>query len=96
MSVDDFLGGGFMQGASDDEDDGVSSTFVLRMCARLMCLGSKSEAEAMDEDDEDEDAGSEEDVDDNESFADVDDLEGAYPCMFSLVKKSCLMRVLPM
>ena len=49
----------------------------------------------MDEDEEDEGAGSDDDVDDNESFADVDDLEGAHSYVF-LVQKSCLMRVLPM
>ena len=31
MSVDDFLGGGFMQGASDDEDEGVSLIYALSM-----------------------------------------------------------------
>ncbi|KAI0744746.1 Noc2-domain-containing protein [Earliella scabrosa] len=56
MSVDDFLGGGFMQGVSDDDDDGGSVEG------------------GMDEDeDEEDDAGS--GVDDNDSFADVDDLE---------------------
>ena len=38
MSVDDFLGGGFMQGASDDEDEGVSFTVALRLSASLMRL----------------------------------------------------------
>ncbi|KAI0656297.1 Noc2-domain-containing protein [Cubamyces menziesii] len=54
MSVDDFLGGGFMQGDSDEEGSQVW--------------------EAMSEDEEDEEEGSEY-ADDNESFADVDDLE---------------------
>ncbi|KAH9856369.1 Noc2-domain-containing protein [Lenzites betulinus] len=53
MSVDDFLGGGFMQGASDDE---------------------ASEEDAISQDEDEDEEGSEFD-DDNESFADVDDLE---------------------
>ncbi|TBU30939.1 Noc2-domain-containing protein [Dichomitus squalens] len=55
MSVDDFLGGGFMQGSSDDDDE-------------------VSGHDGLDEDEDEDDAGSV-DADDNESFADVDDLE---------------------
>ncbi|KAI0776831.1 Noc2-domain-containing protein [Trametes elegans] len=55
MSVDDFLGGGFMQGASDEE-------------------GSGSGEDALSEDEGEDEEGSAYD-DDNESFADVDDLE---------------------
>ncbi|KAI8972566.1 Noc2-domain-containing protein [Trametes punicea] len=55
MSVDDFLGGGFTQGASDDE-------------------GSGSGEEAVSEDGE-EDGDESEFGDDNETFADIDDLD---------------------
>ncbi len=36
MSVDDFLGGGFMQNASDDDDEGVSSFAVWSVGMSLM------------------------------------------------------------
>ncbi|KAI0830150.1 Noc2-domain-containing protein [Trametes gibbosa] len=55
MSVDDFLGGGFMQGGSDDD-------------------GSEGEEDAISQDEDEDEEGSEF-ADDNESFADVDDLE---------------------
>ncbi|CAL1697939.1 unnamed protein product [Somion occarium] len=56
MSVDDFLGGGFMAGSDEEEeDDGVD--------------------DASDLDDNDEEEGSEDEVSDNESFADVDNLD---------------------
>ncbi|KAI0651305.1 Noc2-domain-containing protein [Trametes meyenii] len=55
MSVDEFLGGGFMQGASDDD-------------------GSEDGEQAVSEDEDEDEEGSEF-GDDDESFADVDDLE---------------------
>ncbi|KAI9057554.1 Noc2-domain-containing protein [Trametes sanguinea] len=66
MSVDDFLGGGFMQGGSDEE-------------------GSESGEEAMSEDEEEDDEGSEF-ADDNESFADVDDLDDGEAHLMELSK----------
>ena len=78
MSVDDFLGGGFMQGDSGDEDDVVSSMKVLMGLCLSRTFDGQSGDEALDDDEDEEDASSV-DADDNESFADVDDLEGTSP-----------------
>ncbi|CDO70395.1 hypothetical protein BN946_scf184999.g35 [Trametes cinnabarina] len=66
MSVDDFLGGGFMQGGSDEE-------------------GSESGEDAMSEDEEEDEEGSEF-ADDDESFADVDDLDDGEAHLMELSK----------
>ena len=57
MSVDDFLGGGFMQGASDDEDEAqVSMTSTATKWTAFHARG-KSGEEGMNDEDDDEGIG---------------------------------------
>lgn len=74
MSVDDFLGAGFMQEASDGEE-------VSRLCATVYnTKQSTSNQASLGEEEEDDE---EDMVSENGSFDSIDELEGMSPTQFT-------------
>lgn len=73
MTVDDFLGGGFMENDSDDGE--VWQELSIDQLTLTICAFSQMSMD-QDESDAQEEAEEEDDVADDASFASVDDLEG--------------------
>lgn len=72
MSVDDFLSGDFMEGDGDDE---VRTHSYVSMNVSLITTKDMPAGADSDEDDEEEE---EDEIEDDESFASIDDLDGQY------------------
>jgi hypothetical protein len=92
MTVDDFLGGGFMDDVGSD-DDSADEVFIFYLVTRFLYRITGSHPQAIPSDDEqpsENEEDDESDFPDDQSFASVDDLDGMcpsnLPCNVSYVR----------